>query len=68
MVNATKELTGHCLAGSGVIEAVATAIQLREGFHLPRLRRCTEDVLDETDAVIRIPTHKIVKRINRGGL
>jgi malonyl-ACP decarboxylase len=35
LVNATKELTGHCLAGSGVIEAVATAIQLREGFCHP---------------------------------
>lgn len=35
LVNATKELTGHCLAGSGLIEAVATAIQLREGFCHP---------------------------------
>lgn len=35
LVNATKELTGHCLSGSGVIEAVATAIQLREGFCHP---------------------------------
>jgi malonyl-ACP decarboxylase len=35
LVNATKELTGHCLAGSGVIEAVATAVQLREGFCHP---------------------------------
>jgi malonyl-ACP decarboxylase len=35
LVNATKELTGHCLAGSGVIEAVATAIQLHEGFCHP---------------------------------
>lgn len=35
LVNATKELTGHCLAGSGVIEVVATAVQLREGFCHP---------------------------------
>ena len=35
LVNATKELTGHCLSGSGVIEAVATVIQLRDGFCHP---------------------------------
>jgi malonyl-ACP decarboxylase len=35
LVNATKELTGHCLAGSGVIEVVATALQLRDGFCHP---------------------------------
>lgn len=35
LVNATKELTGHCLSSSGVIEAVATAIQLRAGFCHP---------------------------------
>ncbi len=35
LVNATKELTGHCLSGSGVIEAVATVIQLRDGFAHP---------------------------------
>lgn len=35
LVNATKELTGHCLSGSGVVEAVATVIQLRDGFCHP---------------------------------
>jgi malonyl-ACP decarboxylase len=31
-LNATKALTGHCLSAAGVVEAVATVIQLRDGF------------------------------------
>jgi len=34
-LNATKGLTGHCLCAAGVVEAVATLIQLREGFVHP---------------------------------
>ena len=34
-VNATKELTGHCLWAAGVVEAAATLIQLQEGFLHP---------------------------------
>ncbi|HUY45953.1 MAG TPA: beta-ketoacyl synthase N-terminal-like domain-containing protein [Streptosporangiaceae bacterium] len=35
LVNSTKELTGHCLSAAGVIEAVATLLQLRDGFCHP---------------------------------
>lgn len=31
-VNATKGLTGHCLWSAGVVEAIASIVQLREGF------------------------------------
>lgn len=31
-VNAPKALLGHCLASAGVLEAVATVLQLRHGF------------------------------------
>jgi malonyl-[acp] decarboxylase len=34
-INSTKALTGHCLAGAGAVEAVATVVQLREGFVHP---------------------------------
>jgi malonyl-ACP decarboxylase len=34
-LNATKGLTGHCLSSAGVIECIATAIQLEQGFLHP---------------------------------
>lgn len=40
-VNSTKALVGHCLSAAGVVEAVATVVQLRDGFLHPNtgLRR-----------------------------
>lgn len=40
-VNSTKALTGHCMSAAGVVEAVATVVQMREGFLHPNtgLRR-----------------------------
>ncbi|OKI48962.1 beta-ketoacyl synthase N-terminal-like domain-containing protein [Micromonospora sp. CB01531] len=32
LVNSTKPLTGHCLAAAGLVELIATVIQLRDGF------------------------------------
>lgn len=34
-INATKALTGHCLSAAGVVEAVATVVQLAAGFVHP---------------------------------
>jgi malonyl-ACP decarboxylase len=36
-LNATKGLTGHCLNSAGVVEIIATVIQMREGFIHPNL-------------------------------
>jgi malonyl-ACP decarboxylase len=36
-VNSTKSMTGHCLYSAGVIEAIASIIQMREGFVHPNL-------------------------------
>jgi malonyl-ACP decarboxylase len=36
-INSTKSLTGHCLWSAGVVEAIATILQLREGFLHPNL-------------------------------
>lgn len=32
MVNATKSLTGHCLWSAGIVEAIATILQMEYGF------------------------------------
>ena len=34
-LNSTKSLTGHCLYSAGVVEAIATVEQMREGFIHP---------------------------------
>ena len=36
-LNSTKSLTGHCLSAAGVVEAIATLIQMKEGFVHPNL-------------------------------
>ncbi|GAA2545560.1 beta-ketoacyl synthase N-terminal-like domain-containing protein [Streptomyces fimbriatus] len=43
-VNATKGLTGHCLAAAGVVEAVAVAVQMRGGFLHPTPGRPPKNV------------------------
>lgn len=36
-INSTKSLTGHCLWSAGIIEAIATLIQMKEGFVHPNI-------------------------------
>jgi malonyl-ACP decarboxylase len=37
MLNSTKSLTGHCLWSAGIVEAIATIIQMKENFLHPNL-------------------------------
>ena len=37
VLNATKGLTGHCLYSAGVVEAVATVVQMQQGFLHPNI-------------------------------
>ena len=36
-VNATKGLTGHCLYSAGIVEMIATVLQIKEGFFHPNI-------------------------------
>lgn len=36
-INSLKGMTGHCLSASGSIEAVATVLQMKEGFVFPNI-------------------------------
>lgn len=40
-INSLKGMTGHCLSASGSVEAVATVLQLKEGFIFPNVN-CDE--------------------------
>lgn len=37
MINSTKSITGHCLWSAGIVEAIATIIQIQEKFVHPTL-------------------------------
>ncbi len=56
-INSLKSMVGHCLAGAGSIESVATILQLKEQFVFPNIN--CEDVHPEISALIS--EEKIVK-------
>lgn len=37
LINSTKSITGHCLWSAGIVEAIATIIQMQNGFVHPSL-------------------------------
>ena len=44
-INSTKGLTGHCLQSAGVVEVIATVLQMQEGFIHPN-RNLEEPIRD----------------------
>lgn len=64
-INSLKSMIGHCLAGAGSIESVATVLQLKEGFIFPNTN-CSDlnpeiiSIIDES----RIPQRLIEKELN----
>jgi 3-oxoacyl-(acyl-carrier-protein) synthase len=64
-INSLKSMVGHCLAGAGSIECVATVLQLKQGFIFPNTN-CM-DLHPEITAIIdesRIPQKLIKKDLN----
>jgi len=64
-INSLKSMIGHCLAGAGSIESVATVLQLKEGFIFPNIN-CS-DINPEITAIIDkscIPQQLIEKELN----
>lgn len=64
-INSLKSMVGHCLAGAGSIESVATVLQLKAGFIFPNIN-CS-DLNPEITAIIDqscIPQQLIEKELN----
>lgn len=64
-LNALKCMVGHCLSGSGSIELVASALQLKEGFLFPNIN--CDDLHPEISAIIdeeRVPRELLYKDLN----
>lgn len=64
-INTPKSMIGHCVAGAGSIELVASTLQLHEGFIHPNIN--AEEIhpeIRELISVKKIPTTLIEKEIN----
>ena len=55
-VNATKSLTGHCLTAAGVVELIATLLQMKGGFCHP-----THNLVNPIDPTINWVKEGVVK-------
>jgi 3-oxoacyl-(acyl-carrier-protein) synthase len=50
-VNSTKSMIGHCLSAAGVVELIATVIQMRESFVHPTINQEEPDPAIDLDVV-----------------
>jgi 3-oxoacyl-[acyl-carrier-protein] synthase II len=50
-ISSTKSMTGHCIAGSGGLEAIACILAIREGFYPPTINLDTPDPACDLDYV-----------------
>ena len=64
-INSLKSMTGHCMAASGGLEAIASVLQIHEGFIFPNIN--CEDINPEIEQLIdkdKIVTQLIKQPIN----
>ena len=64
-INSLKSMVGHCLAGAGAIESVASVLQIKEQFVFPNIN--CEDIHPEISKLIdaqKIPIKMIEKDIH----
>lgn len=54
-VNSTKSITGHCFWSAGIVEAIATVIQMRDGFVHPTLN--LEHPIDSACQLVKEKCH-----------
>jgi 3-oxoacyl-[acyl-carrier-protein] synthase II len=50
-ISSTKSMTGHCIAGSGGLEAIACVLAIREGFYPPTINLDNPDPACDLDYV-----------------
>ncbi|MDR2658991.1 MAG: beta-ketoacyl-ACP synthase II [Spirochaetaceae bacterium] len=50
-ISSTKSMTGHCVAGGGGLEAIASILAIREGFFPPTINQDTPDPECDLDYV-----------------
>ena len=65
-INSTKSMTGHLLGGTGVIEAIATMLTVKNDIIPPTINHFTDDPQIDND--LNFTYHKAVKRIVNVGL
>ena len=65
IINSLKSMVGHCLAGSGAIENVATILQLKHQFVFPNIncKKVHPDIL-KLISKEKIPTQFTPKKLN----
>ena len=60
-VSSTKSMTGHCIAGAGGLEAIASIMAIREGFYPPTINLETPDPSCDLDYVPLKAQHGSIK-------